>query len=734
MDAEAKKWRPRFFNWQGRGELVELVEYVVVVFLVEILFVVLLVAALGLVVFTDVAWAEDSASGSANISMSMTDTNTNGVKDYSWQRLQSYRLALTKEVTDTINVAGELGVNVTENDIETTTRVAPNVRLNVVNDMFDASAGYRRTERNMDIPLVQANGKAYTATSWNVNLATKLKEYPKVRLNYGEDTNVDHLDVRLTDTKSTTLTGNVDHKIGIAKVYYTYRRSTSDDLVTSLSQVTESHSGKANFSTPIIDGVLSTSGSMSYGDSITKTKAKGDTVSVDSVLSPAHGLYAASTPAPGNPLTIKDSLIDGNKATSTSTNVGGANTDVNIGISFVYATEVEKIWIYTADVSFLATSFSWDVYSSDDNVTWTLVATDAAFSYDTEENRFEIAFSKTKAQYFKVVDTSNDPLVDPVHVTEIGAYAVTTYQADSKTSVETITQNGQFGLNYTPLSWLSLRYDFSENQMETRPSAEFNQNISHNLVGRVERDLTSYLQSALQVQRRLDFHTDSKDTATDTFQLQFTSSPLDTLQTGLFFNHVMATQASKPQSTSSSGLLQIAAELLPSAVLEMDVSSTRYENILGKSTTDTQAVETNLRLEATKTVTVELGETVDWTTSDTTDGASTEQTALSKAVVYWRPVREIYLKGLYQVDFAEQGGDENTLMQYNLNWLPTKKIQVVMSFSENSDGGVQHTFSCDAHYNMSKMISMSLGCDWNQRRGSGLYEGRTITAEISMKF
>ena len=143
------------------------------------------------------------------------------------------------------------------------------------------------------------------------------------------------------------------------------------------------------------------------------------------------GLCGQDTTPASSILASFPALIDGNKTTSTGINIGGvANDDQNIGLHLTFSSEIDKVYLYTTtpDNNFNKNNFVWDVYSSTDNTTWTLITAAASFDYNTIQQRFEISFAKTIARYFKVVNTANDAY--DLYVTEIEAYGTSAKEGD----------------------------------------------------------------------------------------------------------------------------------------------------------------------------------------------------------------------------------------------------------------------------------------------------------------
>jgi hypothetical protein len=689
----------------------------------------------------------DDIHGLAHLTYRSTETETEGDKDTFWQFSQIYNLGVSKAFTPKVDFTADIDVNVAETDEESenTTRMSPDLRLNVTNEYFDANTGYRMTERGLDMLGVDADEDRRTSESWNANFATKSERYPRVRLRYNEDTDYDHLDVRETDTKATNFSGSTDYTYRFLNLYYEYRRNTSDDFVEDSTQDTDIHEGRVNFRQSFWENKVTSSGSYSITNSKTDTKPRGEEVSIDEPTRASQGLFADDPPNPVSvTLSSLPALIDGNRGTSAGINIGGGSShdDQNIGLDLNLATDVQKIYLYTTtpspdltlpDPGFRVNDFRWAVYSSSDNATWTVITNNAAFDYDIDENRFEISFARTRARYFKVVNTENEDLIN-VFVTEIEANDVTTFAAFSTTETERTTETIQANLGYKPTDWLSFTYDFTQDQQETEPDSETTRRHTHNVSGRVERELHKYLTTWAQYRRRWEDDTEAEDTTTDTYLVHFLSSPLETLHTDLSLNHTVTKEESDTQSKSSSALLQITARLREGADLDIDGNITRSENLVSESDTTSKFINSNLRLELTRMLTAEIEYNRNWTDTEQPGGDTTGRTSRGELTLYWRPSRDFYLRGSYGIDRDEESGDEASRQQYNMNWLMTEKMQLDMGYTLDSNDTDTQTYSSNLSWDLSRALTLRFGYDWSRQETETITETQTFTTDLSARF
>lgn len=684
---------------------------------------------LTLVCFRGVCTGDD-IGGSADLTYRSTETKTGEAEESSWSFTQNYNLQATKEFNPKVNFAANLGININETNDTKTTLLTPDIRLNLRNEYFDADTGYRITEKGLDVLTMISDEDRFTTESWNANFSTKSEKYPKVQLRYNEDINYDHLAVHDTDSKTTNFSGTADYTYRFLNFNYEYRNNVLDDYVTEAITETDTHYGRFDFRKSFWKNRITTSGSYSITNTNTETETGGQDVEVAEKKSPSAGLYAGvPPPPPPDPLNVTltshGSLIDGDKATSTGIEIGlSANIDQNMGLDLTFATEVGKIYVYTTtpDINFNDSFYTWAVYSSSNNTTWTPIVA-VTFDYDTNQNRFEISFTKTTAQYFKVVNTANDDRA--LEATEIEAYSYKTYTAFTTTETEQTTQNTQANLRYKPMDWLSFTYDFTQDERETNPDQEESEKTrrrTHNMNCRVERELHKYITAWAQYGRRLEYDSESEteDKITDTYLLHFLFSPLTTLNTDLSLNHTVSKEDGETESKSSSALLQISAKLREGADLNVDANITRSENLVSQSETTIKSINSDLRLELTRMLTAEIEYDTNWTETQQSepDGDTTGRTSNARIIFYWQPSHDFYLRGSYDIDRDEKSGEETTQQQYNMNWLMTEKMQLDMGYTLNKNDSVSSTYAANLSWNLSRVFTLRFGYDWSRQKKS----------------
>lgn len=681
-------------------------------------------------------YAEDDIHGSANLSYRSTETKTGEEKKRTWGFVQTYNMQLSKEITPKVNFGADLGINVNETDSSKTTRLTPNLRLDVRNEYFDAGTGYRITEKGLDIFTMSTEEDRYTSESWNSNFSTKSEKYPKIRLRYNEDMDYDHLAVHKKNNKTTSFSSAAEYKYQFLNLFCEYKNDISNDYVTEGTTESDTYDGRINFRQSFWENKIATSGSYSINNKKSETETKGQDVSVDEKKQAYAGLHISDPTPVSSTLNSIPALIDGNKnASAGGINIGGSgNIDQNIGVDLNKQTDAEKIFLYTLAPapSFNKNDFTWAVYSSSDNNAWTLINSSADFQYSESENRFEISFAKTQARYFKIVNTSND--MNSLNVTEIEAYSSKTYAAFTTTETEQTSETIQANISYRPTDWLSFIYDFTEDKQTSKDDDEKTRSQTHNINGSVEKDFHKFLSARAQYSKRLEYDIKEDDKTTDTYLLHFFSSPLETLDADLSFNHTVSKEASRTQSKSSSALFQVSAMLREGADLDLNANITNSENIASQSETLSKSFGSNLRLDLTKRLTAEIEHNRNWTQTEAPSTETSDETSNTKCTFNWRPSHDFYYKGSYSIDRNEKTGDETTQQQYNMNWLMTEKMQLSAGYTLNRNDSVSSAWSSDLSWNLSKAITLKFGYNWSCQKSDTTTTTQTFSANLSARF
>jgi hypothetical protein len=196
-------------------------------------------------------------------------------------------------------------------------------------------------------------------------------------------------------------------------------------------------------------------------------------------LPPFTGLSGLDDTPLDGALAGTPALTDGDRTVSAGINLGypGAGGNFarrNVGLDFVTPSTVStfEVWVdgwgpapLPADIT---GSFSWEVYTSSDNQTWTFHAAVPVASFGAFDRRFEITFPPVTARYVKVVTrplsggiigSTNSSLYPNIFITEMQAFADRPAQQTTR-SFNQLVQNYNLDVKVILFRTPSLYYRF----------------------------------------------------------------------------------------------------------------------------------------------------------------------------------------------------------------------------------------------------------------------------------
>ena len=358
----------------------------------------------------------------------------------------------------------------------------------------------------------------------------------------------------------------------------------------------------------------------------------------------------------------------------------------------------------------------------------------------------------------RITTSGNYTVIDTETVTdtedENGTSSVTT-------STDRTRKNLIFdaGLRLRPFNWFRISYDYKlddtdidaeENEQETEEEEteekteedkeedkEADQTVqTHNMSIRGDARLHKYLKSWAQYQKRLEYNSEGDDTSTDTFILNFDSTPFETLKTNLIFNHLINRTESETQSKTSSMLLHMIANIWEGVDLSVDGGINYTDDIAGDTETFTRTIDSDLRMKLTNTLTTEVNYITNWIDTDNADGTETSKFNYTiRTDVYYRPVQSFYFRFSHELQQNENAEDSKYYIT-DINWLMTEKLRLNLQYKMDENSNDDTGFFSDLLWNMSKIFVLRFKYDWSRTREENdiLTETNIFTAIVSAKF
>ena len=295
----------------------------------------------------------------------------------------------------------------------TSTKLNPWFQLRSTNPVLSPGIGYFRREEGVstggaaDLTFVNEDYAAY--------LGWKPEGLPRSDFQFIRTNTFDEGRAFQDTTKDF---GSILSRYSYSDLGVNYRGTflgTTDHLRRFETQLW-SHGARVDYSKSLFANRLlwNTSYNIDYQD--VTTVADGEGAEVALPVTPVAGLASSSDFPVSSQLSPNPLLIDANLAASAGIDLGppGPGEDSqarNIGLDFVNPTAVNRllIWVDRELPIGVANAFSWEIYSSPDNLVWRREAQLPAAPFGPFENRFELDFPDVTARYIKAVTRPLSP-------------------------------------------------------------------------------------------------------------------------------------------------------------------------------------------------------------------------------------------------------------------------------------------------------------------------------------
>jgi hypothetical protein len=312
-----------------------------------------------------------------------------------------------------LNAGGEFELNYSSPRGEgsapssTLTRSRPFVLLRSTNPVFSPGIGYFRREERAR--TAGQNGVKLVNEEYAGYLGWMIDRGPRSDFQYLKTNTFD--DARALQNLGRTfssLLSNYTFKGFGARYRGSY--TNTDDAIKGVQSRQVSNGGRLSYSDSFIRKRLLWNATYDVNHVDISTVANGNGGELELPLIPSAGLSSVSdTPLVGS-LPQNAQLIDGNLTAGAGIDLGvpAQATDSqprHIGIELPNLAQVNRIlvWVDRQLPVDVANSFSWEVYSSADNLVWRLEATVPIAPFGAFENRFQIDFNGVTSRYIKVV-------------------------------------------------------------------------------------------------------------------------------------------------------------------------------------------------------------------------------------------------------------------------------------------------------------------------------------------
>ena len=586
------------------------------------------------------------------------------------------------------------------------TRFRPYIELTLETPLYTAGIGYIRRQERTEV--LHSPSVSLVNEEYNAILGWRPEGLPSIDMRMRRTNSFDD-DKDIRDIKEDYI--NVISKYvykGLQLNYYGTYIHTMDDL-NNLDVKQQVHSGRVSYSDSFLDKrvLLNTTYDVFYSQVKTVSEGAGF---VTSQAFPFAGLSRIDNTLPPLPLALdpNPALVDGNMTASAGIDLVSDPPLVRrqVGLDFLNPAEVSQllVWVDRELTSTIASSFSWDVFISEDNLNWTRWAGPMAGFFGPFQNRFEINFPVTPARrYIKVVTTplARSPLVPPnIFVTELQAF-LSRPAADVAGKIKRASHTYNLDAKARIFDSPILFYDFYYFFNRVEPSSQQRYTLSNGFSA--NHRFSSVFSGTARVARE-DGKEEDKKRVAYIYNASIVADPLRTLRSSLVFSGRDEEIEGKPNNTNSMFLYNT-AQLYQGIDINLNGGLNFSKRETGEKGRD---ILINLGANIVPHRTLTLGLNYSDTMSRRTGGESGSSSTFTRRVdlnLNFNPVRTVYLSALIEL-IAEKGQGIETTQNYSVNWspFPDGALQFNISYNENlrsEDRQKERIFTPSVRYKLS---------------------------------
>jgi hypothetical protein len=567
----------------------------------------------------------------------------------------------------------------------------PYISLTLRTPLFGVALNYARREEKSSVagfPSITDVNESYTGLfNW------RPEGFPTLDLRIVRTNTFDKARLFRDDTDDLiSLLTQYEPARGVGLVY---RGSYENSKVRleDLESKTWTHNAIVNYDGKFFSDRVRVSGSYEITRRSAEITATG-TGEVSFPIAPFAGLFSIDDTPTQGALDQNPALVDGNTTASAGINIGlpppgGDTKPRNMGLDFFADTKVNEIFIYVdRDISEIASAFSWDIYTSQDNLNWTLQSPMVTAAFVAFQKRFEIRFPDVQSRYIKVVVNPLSPVVPgasgfpDIFVTEMQAF-ITQPAPNASQKIERTTHNLSLDGRVRILDVPELYYEVSYFLLKNVGASSSQTWALSNGLSLAHR-FNAVFSGSARVARE-----DSSDLLGMTHSYVYTASinatPLPTLTHSLNFNGRI--EDNPEGNVHSNGVV-----LFTSAELYKGISINASGGLQVGSTTsfgvETSQKSTLLNVGASIVPNPRLTMGLDYYYSNnTSEGGGRPSTSFpttrADVTMTFRPFPLLYLVGSWGI--VDQQDRNTTVQGYTVSWTPFPggQLQCGLSYTEN---------------------------------------------------
>ena len=482
-----------------------------------------------------------------------------------------------------LNAGGTYEKNLTEvsldkDDTESEiTRIRPYVWLTIRDPVIGAAAGYDLSDETF-----KSSGQETTLTreTYNANLTWRPIDLPSTQGRYIRTLTRDG-ERAFLDTEQDQYYLKSEYLYRGLDVRYVGNYLQARDNLAESDSTLISHEAKVLYASTFLAGRISASTDNNYRTTEIRTNnpaslaAFGTAFALQQVAVAGRSAVTNTVlalPLPPSPppdvWAVNAALIDGDPTTSAGLDIGSSGSGGflrQVGLEFGSAETVSRLLVWvggfgpSAPPVTVTSWFSWTVYTSTDNVNWTLHATVQPATFGPFALSFVIDFPATTTRFIKVVTKPLDAAVPGalpnIFITELQAFTTGTAAgagaAGQKLTIVQSVRSHNLDIKTIILRAPSLYYRFTGDFEEFQPTDEHRYGMSHGLV--LTHRLTPILTASANTTLELGTERDNSSRATVLYYASLGATPLRTLTDNLVFSG--SQQHAGPTTTTSNSVV-----------------------------------------------------------------------------------------------------------------------------------------------------------------------------------
>jgi hypothetical protein len=696
-------------------------------------------------------------------------TQTNGTTYFQRYNLSFSRL-LYPQLTLQAGGSFDKSITVAEmDDVQTRStaiEVMPNASLVFFNPFVTSGVGWSRREEKTDSG--GASPRTEFQDSKNAFLLFRPEGLPTLNLQFTRSNRYDK-ERQAENTTSDDFSLNSAY-VPVKNLNLSYNAilDKTENKIRETTTTTEQQSGRASYSRQFFKNRVAFTSDYVHTSTVSETSSGHGELKLP--LFPFAGLSAISTfntpppalpPSPilGAPLSPNQPLIDGNLTASTGMNIGQSLSlpPVNdtrfreVGLDFVTPTAVNTLDVFvvlnqvnqTLPAS-VADNFTWNIYTSPDNQTWTLYQAGLKAVFDPFSNRFEISFPDVTTRYIMVaVQPLSISVVAPtgtdvsnIFITELQAFIrkpSTLGGGKFSSTSELYDLNVRASLLNDPM----LVYNMYYTHMKNDPGyATYTLGNSLSLSKPLSQALTG---TARVAREDSGGGAPGASTRNYLYSAALMATPLPTLSSTLVMSGNRL-EASDSTSTSNSLFLNSSAQLYRGIDVNLSGGESHLSSSLGSDSENTMInVGASLVPHRNMTISLNYGVTTSRSSLKGVERPILRTNTASTSVAY-KPVETVYL--FYSIsEFSTTNAPRQTAQNYSATWSPFSSgtLQVFLSYTENIQSGAGESFSrlksAGFSWRVGPRINLSTGYSIAKSESvSQISESKSFNTNLTMSF